>query len=268
MKTARSKHGVYSLLLAFTLDTLAADAPFAGGKWIDLTHDFSTNTLYWPTAKPFTLEVEFHSHTDKGYFYSANRYGASEHGGTHIDAPIHFAEGRKTLDQLTIDQLTGPAVVVDVSATAQKNPDYQIAVGDLREWEAKHGQIPKDAIVLFSTGYARHWPDAKKYLGTDERGASAVAKLHFPGLHPDAARWLVRERSIKAVGLDTASIDYGQSTLFESHRILSDKNIPAFENVAALDKLPATGAYIVALPMKIKEGSGGPLRIVAWVDGK
>lgn len=259
------------VLCALTLGYIgfaAANPPFAEGRWIDLTHDFSTNTLYWPTAKPFALEVEFHSHTDKGYFYAANRFSASEHGGTHLDAPIHFAEDHKTVDQLAVDQLTGTAIVVDVSAKALKDADYQITVSDLKAWEEKHGKIPKDTIVLFNTGYARHWPDAKKYLGTDERGANAVAKLHFPGLHPDAARWLVKERTIKAVGLDTASIDYGQSTLFKSHRILFDKNIPAFENVAALDNLPATGAYIVALPMKIKDGSGGPLRIVAWIAGK
>jgi len=256
------------IAFAFTGNLSAAETPFAGGRWIDLTHDFSTNTLYWPTAQPFTLEVEFHAHTDKGYFYAANRYRASEHGGTHIDAPIHFAEGRKTLDQLPIDQLTGAAVVVDVAVKAQKDADYQITVADLKAWEDRHGQIPKEAIILFNTGYARHWPDAKRYLGTNERGTGAVAKLHFPGLHPDTARWLVKERAIKAVGLDTASIDYGQSTLFESHRILFEKNIPAFENVAALDQLPATGAYVIALPMKIKGGSGGPLRIVAWVADK
>jgi kynurenine formamidase len=246
----------------------AADAPFAGGRWIDLTHAFSSETLYWPTAERFTLETEFHGQTPKGYFYAANRYRASEHGGTHIDAPIHFAEGHKTVDQLPIDQLTGTAVVVDVSTSAQKDPDYQITIADLKAWEEKHGRIPQGAIVLFHTGFARHWPDAKQYLGTDEKGPEAVAKLHFPGLHPDAARWLAAERSIKAVGLDTASIDYGQSTLFESHRILFDKNIPAFENVAALDQLPPTGAFIVALPMKIKGGSGGPLRIVAWLAKK
>jgi kynurenine formamidase len=254
--------------LAGVVSLAAADSPFARGKWIDLSHDFSTNTLYWPTAQRFALEVEFHAHTDKGYFYSANRYSASEHGGTHIDAPIHFAERGKTLDQLPIDRLTGTAVVVDVSAKTSKDADYQIIGADLKAWEAAHGRIPNDAMLLFSTGFARHWPDAKKYLGTDERGPNAVAKLHFPGLHPDAARWLVAERTIKAVGLDTASIDYGQSTLFESHRILFERNIPAFENVAALDQLPATGAYIVALPMKIKDGSGGPLRIVAWVADK
>ena len=258
-----------SLVLALTsLDCLAADAPFTGGRWIDLTHEFSAETLYWPTAEKFTLEPEFHGQTPKGYFYAANRFRASEHGGTHIDAPIHFAEGHKTLDQLPIEQLIGAAVVVDVSAQAQKNPDYQITIADLKLWEEGHGKIPNGAIVLFHTGFARHWPDAKKYLGTDERGLDAVAKLHFPGLHPDAARWLASERTIKAVGLDTASIDYGQSTLFESHRILFAKNIPAFENVTSLDQLPPTGAYVIALPMKIKDGSGGPLRIVAWVPAK
>jgi len=246
----------------------AAESPFAHGKWIDLTHDFSTNTLYWPTAEPFELESEFHAVTDKGYFYAANRYRASEHGGTHIDAPVHFSATGKTLDQLTIDKLTGAACVVDVSAPAGKDADYRITVADLIAWESKHGRIPPDAILLLHTGYARQWPDAGKYLGTAERGAGAVAKLHFPGLHPDAARWLTTERNIKAVGLDTASIDYGQSTLFESHRILFEKNIPAFENLDELDQLPPTGAYIVALPMKIKGGSGGPLRIAAWVADK
>jgi kynurenine formamidase len=249
-----------------SFSTLAANAPpFTGGKWVDLTHEFSSDTLYWPTAKTFTLETEFHGQTPQGYFYAANRYSASEHGGTHLDAPIHFAEGHKTVEELSIDQLTAPAVVVDVSARAEKDADYQIAIADLKAWEQKHGQLPDGAILLLYTGFARRWPNAEKYLGTNEKGTGAVAKLHFPGLHPEAARWLVSERNIKAVGLDTASIDHGQSTLFESHRILFEKDIPAFENVAALDQLPAVGAYVIALPMKIKNGSGSPLRIVAWV---
>jgi len=267
MKIPRVRISISAVLSAFFACcglACAADRPFSNGKWIDLTHDFSTNTLYWPTAESFALETEFHGQTPKGYFYVANRYHASEHGGTHIDAPIHFAEGHKTVDQLSIEQLSGPAVVVDVSAKAQKDADYRIAPADLKAWEQQHGQIPKGAIVLFHTGFAGRWPDAKKYLGTAEKGSDAVAKLHFPGLHPDAARWLVTERTIKAVGLDTASIDYGQSTLFESHRILFEKDIPAFENLGALDQLPVTGAYVIALPMKIKNGSGAPLRIAAW----
>jgi kynurenine formamidase len=161
--------------------------------------------------------------------------------------------------------LIGAAVVVDVSRKAAANPDYQVGVGDLQRWERANRRLPPGTIVLLRTGFGKFWPDRKRYMGTDERGADAVAKLHFPGLSPDAARWLVRSRSIKAIGLDTPSIDYGQSQLFESHRILFEKNIPAFENLANLDRLPVKGFSVVALPMKIKGGTGGPLRIVAIV---
>jgi kynurenine formamidase len=245
-----------------------SSSPFVGGEWIDLTHDFSADSLYWPTAQRFQLEVESRAFTDRGYFYAANRYRASEHGGTHVDAPIHFAEKGQTVDQIPIEQLIGAAVVIDVSAQAAENPDYQVTVADFEAWEKEHGRLPSGVIVLLRTGFARFWPKAKTYLGTEQRGAEAVPRLHFPGLHPDAARWLIANRPIKAIGLDTASIDYGQSKLFESHQILLGKNIPAFENVAALDQLPTTGALVLALPMKIKEGSGGPLRIVAWVPNK
>ncbi len=256
------------LVLFLSPGLCASDPPFTGGRWIDLTHTFGEDTIYWPTAQGFKLEPEFHGLQPGGYFYASNRYRASEHGGTHIDAPIHFAEDHKTVDQLPIDQLTGAAIVVDVSPRAATDVDYQVRVADFEDWESKHGRIPENCIVLLHTGFARHWPDAMKYLGTPEKGPEAVAKLHFPGLHPDAATWLTKERSIKAIGLDTASIDYGQSKLFESHRILFAANLPAFENVAALDQLPATGAFVIALPMKIKGGSGGPLRIIAWVPGK
>ena len=239
-----------------------------GGAWIDLTHEFSADSLYWPTAQRFQLEVESRAFTDRGYFYAANRYRASEHGGTHVDAPIHFAEKGQTVDQLPVEQLIGTAVVIDVSAKASQNADYQVTVADFETWEKQHGLIPQGAIVLLRTDFSRFWPQAKPYLGTNQRGAEAVPKLHFPGLHPEAARWLIANRPIKAIGLDTASIDYGQSSLFESHQILLGKNIPAFENVTALDQLPTTGAFVLALPMKIKNGSGGPLRIVAWVPNK
>lgn len=257
------------LIAALTLAGCASRPPSApAGHWVDLTHGFSGQTLYWPTAEPFKLEKEFDGTTAKGYHYSANRYAASEHGGTHMDAPIHFAEQGATVDRLMLEQLIGPAVVVDVSARASTDRDYRVSVADLTGWEREHGPIPAHTIVLLRTGYERFWPDPVKYLGTAERGAGAVAKLHFPGLAPEAARWLAEQRQIKAVGLDTASIDYGQSTLFESHQILAGHNIPIFENVAGLAELPATGASVMALPMKIEGGSGAPLRIVAFVPGK
>jgi kynurenine formamidase len=236
---------------------------FPGGTIVDLSYTYDAQTLFWPTAEPFRLRTVFNGVTAQGFYYAANDFTASEHGGTHIDSPIHFAEGRRTVDQIPLESLMGPAIVVDVAGQAAGNADYQVTVGDLQGWEARHGRIPDGTIVLLRTGFGRHWPDAVKYLGTAARGEAAVASLHFPGLHPDAARWLATERSIDAVGLDTASIDYGQSTLFESHRALMARNIPAFENLASLDRLPETGFYVIALPIKIGGGSGGPLRAVA-----
>lgn len=239
-------------------------APFQG-RWIDLSYEYSDETIYWPTAEPFKLEVVFAGMTDAGYYYSANTFCTAEHGGTHIDAPVHFAEGKWSVEQIPIDRLIGPAIVVDVSEKALADRDYQVSVEDFTAWESQHGKIADGTIVLLRTGYGQYWPDRVKYMGTDRRGEEAVADLHFPGLHPQAAQWLVDNRNIDAIGLDTPSIDYGQSKTFESHQILYKQNIPAFENVANLDQVPVTGAWVIALPMKIKGGTGGPLRIVAFI---
>ena len=232
------------------------------GTWIDLSHDFSAETIYWPTARPFSLEVVSAERTPAGYFYAANNFGAAEHGGTHLDAPIHFAEGKHSTDQVPLDRLVGSAAVVDVSVQAGADRDYRLDVAALEAWEAAHGRIGDRSIVLIRTGWSSRWPDKVRYLGTNRTGPEAVAELHFPGIDSSAARWLVARR-VKAVGIDTPSIDYGQSTSFDTHRILFQDDIPAFENVASLDRLPPTGAFVIALPMKIRGGSGGPLRIVA-----
>lgn len=233
------------------------------GTLIDLTHPFDKDAIYWPTAEGFKIETVSAGYTDAGFYYAANNYKAAEHGGTHLDAPIHFAEGRHTADQIPLERLMGPAAVVDVSQFCLQNKDYLVRIQDIMKYEAEHGELQKGTILLLHTGFGRFWPDRKRYMGTDERGPEAVAKLHFPGLHPDTAEWLVKERDIAAIGLDTPSIDYGQSKLFKAHQILFKDNIPAFENVANLHKLPPSGAVVIALPMKIKDGSGGPLRIIA-----
>lgn len=235
------------------------------GQIIDLSHPYNADTVFWPTADRFRLEVVADGMTPGGYYYAANTLSTAEHGGTHLDAPVHFAEGRQAVDEIPLENLVGDAVVVDVSAAADADPDYQVTVADLEQWEREHGQIPDGAILLLRTGFSRRWPDAARYLGTADRGEAAVPLLHFPGLHPAAAQWLVDNRSLHALGIDTASIDYGQSTMFETHRILYEQNIPAFENLTALDRLPATGAWIAALPMKIEGGSGAPLRAIAIV---
>jgi kynurenine formamidase len=243
-------------------------AEFPSGVIVDLSYPFDSSTVYWPKAEVFHLEKDFEGTTEQGFYYSAYRYSAAEHGGTHIDAPVHFAKGRHTVDEIPLEQLMGPAVVVDVTQQCQTNRDYLITQIDFQNWERRNGRIPAGTIVLLRTGFGKFYPDRKRYLGTDKRGAGAVVDLHFPGLHPNAAIWLTRNRRIKAIGLDTASIDYGQSKLFESHRTLFAHNIPALENVANLDRLPSRGFFVVAMPMKIKSGSGGPVRIAAIVPGR
>lgn len=236
-------------------------------KIVDLSHTFSDETVYWVTSREFKLDTVFEGETDKGYYYFANNITTAEHGGTHIDAPIHFARGAQTVDEIPLDKLIGEAVKIDVSLKALDNPDYQISIDDFTNWEKKeNGQIPDGSIVLLQTGFSKYYHDKVKYLGTNERGEAAVKLLHFPGLSPEAAKWLVENRNIHAIGIDTPSIDYGQSQNFESHVILLSQNIPAFENLANLNQIPEKGFEIIALPMNIKGGSGAPLRIIAVLN--
>lgn len=237
-------------------------------RLVDLTHPFDGQTIYWPTEPGFQFQPGKNGMTAKGYYYAANRFATAEHGGTHLDAPIHFAADRPTADRIDLNRLVGEAVVVDVTQACADNPDYLITVNDLHNWESTHRRRFDQVIVLLRTGWSARWPDRLKFLGTSAQGPDAVAQLHFPGLAPEAARWLAEQRAIKAIGIDTASIDYGQSTHFESHVALCQHKIPIFENVAHLEQLPEQGAVVMALPMKIAGGSGGPLRIVAAIDGQ
>lgn len=245
-------------------EVLASIFNGASGNWVDLTHSFSSSSVFWPTdTMGFTLEELDYGHTDGGWFYASYRYAAAEHGGTHLDAPIHFAEGRQTSAEIPLRNLIGPVAVIDVSERA--HPDYLITIEDLTNWESEHGPIPEGAILLVRTGWGSRYDDRAAYLGTDLTGPDAVPQLHFPGLSPEAAQWLIENRKIAAFGIDTPSIDYGQSTDFRAHVILYQENVPGFENLANLSELPPVGSYVVALPMKIEGGSGGPLRIVGYV---
>lgn len=233
----------------------------AGSRLVDLTHTFDEKTLYWPTMPSgFVLHRLAHGMTEAGFFYASNTITTPEHSGTHFDAPIHFAEGMTTAEAVPLSRLIGPAVVLDMSGAAAASADALLAVSDIEAFERAHGPIAPGTIVLVRTGWAARWPDRKRYLGDDTPGD--VSKLHFPGISRAAAEALV-ERRIAAVGIDTASIDHGPSRDFIAHQVLMKADIPAFENLAALDELPPRGALLIALPMKIGGGSGGPLRAVA-----
>src|SRR5688500_9254545 len=249
------------LLLAIALTASQALAQnIEDSKLVDLTHSFDASTVYWPTAEDFKWKKTAWGPNEQGKWYAAAEFSTSEHGGTHLDAPIHFAEGRETTEQIEVARLVGRAYVIDISAQCARESDYQLQPDDIADFEKKHGKIPAKSIVLVRTGWSRFWPDREKYLGSARRGDASG--LHFPGVALAAAEVLVA-RSVDGVGIDTASIDHGPSKDFGAHRVLAAANVYNLENLTALDRLPAKGATIIALPMKIGGGSGGPVRAVA-----
>jgi kynurenine formamidase len=252
-------------LLIFTTSVLSAQPlDLHAYRIVDLTHAFDEQTIYWPTSpSKFELKPLAFGQTAGGYFYSSFVLCTPEHGGTHLDAPLHFAEGHPSIGDVPLDRLMGAAVVIDVSKQAASDPIYRLTPDDVAAFERAHGRIPEGAIVLLRTDWSRFWPNVKQYLGDDTPGDAS--KLKFPGYGVEAARVLVEQRKVAVLGIDTASIDYGPSTDFMAHRIGAAQNVANLENLTGLSELPPTGATIIALPMKVAKGSGGPVRVVAFV---
>jgi len=264
---ARARSVALAALASIALTAAVASAQgidLTRQRLVDLSHPFNAKTLYWPNqTNGFQLQQQSYGKTPGGYFYSSYAFSAPEHGGTHLDAPIHFHEGGLSVDRLPIEQLIGAAVVIDVRAQAAKDRDYRLTRADVVAWEKAHGAIPRGAFVMLRTGWGMRWPDRLSYFGDATPGD--VSKLHFPSYGVEAARYLVNERKVAALGADVASIDYGPSTDFIVHQVASGAGVIGLENVARLEVLPPKGATIIALPMKIEGGSGGPVRIVALV---
>jgi kynurenine formamidase len=252
------------VLLLCALPALADELDLAAYQLVDLTHAYNDETVYWPTSpSQFEKTTLAEGQTAGGFFYSAYAVCTPEHGGTHLDAPVHFAEDGQAADELPLENLVAPAVVIDVTASTAKDRNYRLTEQAVRDFEAEHGAIVAGTIVLLRTGWSRHWPDAKAYLGDDTPGDAS--KLSFPGYGAKATELLVGERGAVILGIDTASIDYGKSTDYPVHRIAAARNVAGLENLTNLHKLPPTGAILLALPMKIEGGSGGPVRVVALV---
>lgn len=235
----------------------------ATAEVVDLSHPYDHRTLYWPSAGglQFQLEVLQAGPTPGGWYYAANRVCTPEHGGTHLDAPLHFAEGQRSVDQVPVRQLVAPGVVIDIRTPAAKDADYRLTVADVVAWESANGRIPQGAIVLLRTGWEARWGDRRAYFGDDTPGDAS--HLHFPSFGEEAVRWLIAERAIGVLGVDTASIDHGASRDFQVHRVAAAHQVPGLENLTQLSALPARGFWVIALPMKIGGGSGAPLRAIA-----
>jgi len=256
-------YGIWVLVFLLVIPGCLSPHPSSPETVIDLTYPFDEHTIYWPNNAHFHWEKTSWGHTHQGYWYASGMFSASEHGGTHLDAPIHFAESGWSVDEIPLTHLTAKAIVLDIRSQASSNPDYMLQVEDIAQWEKQHGSIPHNSIVFLLTGWGQYYPDPSRYLGSPTPQDSTT--LHFPGFSGESISFLVKNRSIYGIGIDTASIDPGQSHTFQAHQILGKANRFAIENVANLERLPPYGAVVTALPMKIKGGTGGPVRIMASV---
>jgi kynurenine formamidase len=232
-------------------------------KIVDLTYTFDERTIYWPTEKGFVLQFEKNIETSEHDSFVTANYAGPEHGGTHCDAPRHYDADGRALDQVPLKDCIGPAAVVDFSARAAIDADATLSVDDLEAYERAYGRIPDGAIIVARSGWGKYWPDRKLYMGTDS--LDDVAGLHFPGCSAAAVDFLLKNRRVAAIAIDTASIDPGNSKEFPAHRLWLSANKPGFENLAHAERLPAIGATIFCIPMKIGMGTGGPTRIFALV---
>jgi len=257
-----------TLVLILLVSGIAAfscqDSPDFKDKLLDMTYQYDENTIYWPTANPFKLTKGTWGINDKGYWYASNEYSAAEHGGTHADAPKHFGQNGRTMEQVPLSEWIGPAVSIDVTGKCEQNRDYLLTVDDILDWEAAYGEIPDGAWVIMYTGIGtKYYPDKKMVLGTDKTGVEALPELSFPGFSPESAEFLVKERNITGIAIDTPSIDCGKSEYFKVHQIICGADKLALENIANLDKLPPSGATLFVMPVPIKDSTGAPARVFA-----
>jgi kynurenine formamidase len=222
---------------------------------IDLTHTLGART---PTFSGERDSFRYEKLADvERDGYTMGAFKVPEHFGTHIDAPGHFLKGSQTIDRIEARRLVAPAAVIDVRSKVESNPDYQLTAADIKEWE-RGGRIPDGAVVLLLTGWDKRYADADRYRNQDSR-----AVMHFPGFSVEAVDYLIKQRKVEGLGIDTLSIDHGPSKDFAAHKLSHGAGLYHIENMTALDKLPARGAVIFIGPLPIENGSGSPARILA-----
>ncbi|XP_055958379.1 isatin hydrolase-like isoform X2 [Patella vulgata] len=230
---------------------------------VDLTFTLTTSTIYWPGNHDFNFTILYRGQSGS-YWYESNYFSTPEHGGTHLDAPAHFYKGKWRTHEIPVERLIGPGVIIDVTSKATADHDYRVQISDLQAWESKYGNIPQGAIVLMNSGWAKRYPIKKEVFGT--LNISNPTYFHFPAFHEGTVEWLITNRNISMVGVDTPSVDYGQSKTFPVHQVLGKHNVPGLENIGYLDSIPEKGATIFIGIIKLFDGSGGPVRIIATYD--
>lgn len=252
------RKGVFitAVALFYGLSGLWAQPQFLYEKMVDLTHSLEKGMPQFTESHPFTL-FRLNDYKD-GYLSQA--FSTPEHVGTHVDAPSHFFVGKKSAEEIAIQDFVGYAFVINVVEEARRNPDYELTLEDLRKWERQNGPIRKDSIVILRTGWESRWFRPREYLNRDRNGV-----MHWPGFSCDVVDYLAHNRAVQALGTDTLSIDPGRSETFCAHKIILHTNKYAIEGLTNLERLPPRGATIVVAPLKISGGSGAPARVFAWL---
>ncbi|MPZ40758.1 MAG: cyclase family protein [Rhizobiales bacterium] len=258
---ALSRRRVFAAAATFAATAVAPSsaiaAPRSFKRVVDLTHIMSAD---FPTFDG-TPGIDMQKAKDlKKDGYNLYQWRLNEHSGTHLDAPIHFSEAGMTAEQIPAETLVVPLAVVNVADKAAKDPDYQLSRSDLAAWEHQHGRLPDNCCVAMHSGWARNASDQAKYVGRDANGV-----MHFPGIAPDAAAWLIKERKVAGLAVDTLSLDHGASKDFKTHVLWLPGGRWGLENVAGLDRVPAAGTMLVVGLAKVKGATGGPARLFALV---
>lgn len=237
------------------LDQLAAGQL----KTIDLSHVINSKTPDFFGDK----DVYHFSHATKVREdgYSTGTFQTPEHFGTHVDAPVHFVKGAATIDKIQAKRLILPAVVIDVRQQVEKNPDFELTVPVIQEWEKQNAKIPPNAAVLLLTGWSQRWDSASKYRNPDPS-----EQMHFPSYSAEGAAFLIEARRATAIGVDTLSIDPGDSKTYPVHKIAGSHDVYIMENLNNLDQLPARGIVLFCGVPALEDGTGCFARVLALVD--
>jgi kynurenine formamidase len=226
---------------------------------VDLTHTLSPNFPFIPIQNktfPFRLTPIATLGEDGVY---ANRWELTEHVGTHLDAPSHFAQGGISVDEIALTSLLAPLVVLNISERARTDADASVEVEDLLDWERRYGKIPPRAALVMSSGWATRAYEPGRFVNMDNGGT-----MHFPGFSARLIDFAVRERAIAGVGVDTLSIDPGSQATYPAHKRLFSAGKWAVECLANLDRVPQSGASLLVAPVKVKGASGAPARVIAF----
>jgi kynurenine formamidase len=226
---------------------------------IDLTHTLDSHGPNWEGTKESPFQATVTGKLERDGYYS-RVFTTQEHYGTHLDAPAHFAHGMWTVEQIPAERLVRPLVVLNVRAKALGNPDYEVSVEDVADWESEHGEIPAGAVVMAYTGWEDHWESQQQFRNQQPDGLP-----HFPGFSLEVAKFLVKTRSVVGLGIDTMSVDIGATTSYPVHQFTSQASVYHLENVAGLERVPPAGATVVVAPLKLGDGSGAPVRLLALV---